>query len=143
MQRRCPCQPCPICAKSIHNLDAHMNDDHDGWPCPKGCGKSFVTKQMSNECPWRRFFISKGYFWSRFSYCNWGHPILVVFCDFGDDETTKPGKKVDEHKLHAKAVVSMYFVFVWVVSFHPKNTKQNFGPIGVTVYSQGPFWGSY
>ena len=62
---------------------------------------------------------------------------MVVFSDFGDDETTKPGKKVDEHKLDAKAVVSMYFVFVWVVSFHPKNTKQNFGPIGVTVYSQG------
>ena len=68
---------------------------------------------------------------------------MVVFCDFGDDETTKPGKKVDEHKLHAKAVVSMYFVFVWVVSFHPKNTKQILGPIGVTVYSQGPFWLSY
>ena len=48
-------------------------------------------------------------------------------------------KKAYEHKLDAKAVVSMYFVFVWVVSFHPKNTKQNFGPIGVTVYSQGPF----
>ena len=62
---------------------------------------------------------------------------MVVFCDFGDDETTKPGKKVDEHKLYAEAVVSIYFVFVWVVSFHPKNTKQNFGPIGVTVYSQG------
>ena len=62
---------------------------------------------------------------------------MVVFSVFGDDETTKPEKKVDEHKLHAKAVVSMYFVFVWVVSFHPKNTKQNLGPIGVTVYSQG------
>ena len=68
---------------------------------------------------------------------------MVVFSVFGDDETTKPEKKVDEHKLHAKAVVSMYFVFVWVVSFHPKNTKQNLGPIGVTVYSHGPFSTSY
>ena len=67
---------------------------------------------------------------------------MVVFCDFGDDETTKPGKKVDEHKLDAKAVVSMYFVFVWVVSLHPKNTKQNFGHIGVTVDSHGHFWKS-
>ena len=86
------------------------------------------SKVVISKWTLEEIFHLQRLFLPRFSYCNWGHPILVIFLVLGDDETTKPGIWACENILELKTELIMLSDCCLGCLFHPKKLKIKIRP---------------